>query len=84
MPAAEMREQQIPLDRHHPLAAPPDAWITTKVKLSLLTAEGVSGTAVHVDTVIGQVTLHGKVGSAAEKQKVEQVAKQIETQAGNR
>ena len=43
------------------LAAPgrtatPDAWITTKIKLALLTTEGVSGTAIKVDTVVGQVT----------------------------
>src|SRR3990167_8491634 len=36
-------------------AAPPDAWITTKTKLSLLTTEGVSGTAIHVDTILGKV-----------------------------
>ena len=42
-------------------AATPDAWITTKAKLSLLTTEGVSGTAIHVDTILGKVTLHGKV-----------------------
>ena len=32
-------------------AATPDAWITTKIKLALLTTEGVSGTAIKVDTV---------------------------------
>ena len=52
-------------------AATPDAWITTKTKLSLLTTEGVSGTAFHVDTILGKVTLHGKVRSAAEKAKAE-------------
>ena len=31
--------------------APPDAWVTTKIKLALLTTEGVSGTAIRVDTV---------------------------------
>ncbi|HSQ20724.1 MAG TPA: hypothetical protein VLR92_10165, partial [Blastocatellia bacterium] len=30
-------------------AATADAWITTNTKLSLLTAEGVSGTAIHRD-----------------------------------
>jgi hyperosmotically inducible protein len=65
------------------LAAPvgavtPDAWITTKTKLALLTTEGVSGTAVHVDTVLGKVTLHGKVRSAEEKAKAESIAKKIE------
>ncbi len=59
-------------------AAPPDAWITTKVKLALLTTDGVSGTAVNVDTVKGQVTLYGKARSAAEKEKAEKVAKKID------
>jgi hypothetical protein len=35
-------------------AATPDAWITTKTKLALLTTEGVSGTAIKVDTVLGR------------------------------
>ena len=58
-------------------AATPDAWITTKTKLSLLTTEGVSGTAIHVDTILGKVTLHGKVRSAEEKAKAESIAKNI-------
>src|SRR5512141_772667 len=59
-------------------AATPDAWITTKTKLSLLTTEGVSGTAIHVDTILGKVTLHGKVRSADEKAKAESIAKNID------
>ena len=59
-------------------AATPDAWITTKTKLALLTTEGVRGTAVHVDTILGKVTLHGKVRSADEKAKAESVAKKID------
>ena len=59
-------------------AATPDAWITTKTKLSLLTTEGVSGTAIHVDTILGKVTLHGKVRSAEEKTKAESIAKKID------
>ncbi len=59
-------------------AATPDAWITTKAKMSLLTTEGVSATSINVDTVNGLVTLHGKVASDAEKQKAEQVARGIE------
>jgi len=59
-------------------AATPDAWITTKTKLALLTTEGVRGTAVHVDTVLGKVTLHGKVRSAEEKAKAESIAKKID------
>lgn len=59
-------------------AATPDAWITTKTKLSLLTTAGVSGTAIHVDTILGKVTLHGKVRSAEEKAKAESIAKNID------
>jgi osmotically-inducible protein OsmY len=55
-----------------------DAWITTKAKLALLTADGVSVTAVNVDTVEGNVTLHGKVKTDAEKQKAEAAIKGID------
>lgn len=48
-------------------AGPPDAWLTTKAKIALLTADGVSVTAVNVDTVDGKVTLHGKVKTDGEK-----------------
>jgi len=65
-------------------AATPDAWITTKTKLALLTTEGVSGTAIHVDTVLGRVTVYGKVGSAAEKAKAETIAQQIDGVKGVR
>ncbi|PYM52903.1 MAG: hypothetical protein DMD77_28395, partial [Candidatus Rokuibacteriota bacterium] len=47
-------------------------------KLALLTTEGVRGTAVNVDTVLGKVTLHGKVRSAEEKANADSVAKKIE------
>jgi len=55
----------------------PDSWVTTKVKLSLLTTEGVSATEVNVDTIDGKVTLHGTVGTDAEKAKAETVARGI-------
>ncbi|MFZ0888089.1 MAG: BON domain-containing protein [Candidatus Binataceae bacterium] len=58
-------------------AATPDAWITTKIKLALLTTEGVSGTAIKVDTVGGRVTLYGKASSAEEKAKAESIARQV-------
>jgi hyperosmotically inducible periplasmic protein len=65
-------------------AATPDAWITTKTKLALLTTEGVSGTAIKVDTVVGRVTLHGKVRSTEEKAKAETIAQKIEGVQGVR
>lgn len=64
--------------------ATPDAWITTKTKLAILTTEGASGTAIHVDTVIGRVTLYGKVGSTEEKAKVESVTQQVDGVTGVR
>ena len=55
-----------------------DAWLTTKAKIALLTTDGVSATAVNVDTVDGKMTIHGKVGSAAEKDKAEKAVRQLE------
>lgn len=51
------------------LAAANDVWLTTRAKIALLTADGVSVTDVDVDTVDGAVTLHGKVKTDAEKEK---------------
>jgi osmotically-inducible protein OsmY len=59
-------------------AAPKDAWISTKAKIALLTADDVSVTAVHVDTVNGNLTLHGKVKSEAEKTRAEAAVKNID------
>jgi hyperosmotically inducible protein len=65
-------------------AATPDAWITTKIKLALLTTEGVSGTAIKVDTVAGRVTLYGKVHSAEEQAKAETIAGKVDGVRGVR
>jgi hyperosmotically inducible protein len=54
-----------------------DPWITTKVKASLLTADDVDGLDVNVDTLEGRVTLHGKASSAAEKARIEEIARQV-------
>jgi len=59
-------------------AAPPDAWITTKTKLALITSDSVSASSVNVDTTNGQVTLHGKVASGAEKAEAERIARSID------
>lgn len=63
-----------------PIAAAetPDAWVTTKAKIAILSAIGTSGTSVHVDTVDGLVTLHGTVASAQEKSDAEAAAKKID------
>jgi len=55
----------------------PDAWITAKAKLALLTSEGVSGTAIDVDTVDGRVTLHGKVHTEQERSRAETLVRQV-------
>lgn len=59
-------------------AAVPDAWITTKAKLAVLSTVGTAGTSIHVDTVDGLVTLHGAVASAEEKAKAEEAARKID------
>lgn len=56
----------------------PDAWVTMKTKVSLMTADGVSTQDLNVDTVNGVVTLHGKVATEAEKAKAERVARGID------
>ena len=60
------------------VAAEPDAWITAKTKLALLTTNGIHATDVNVDTVNGQVTLHGKVGTEDEKQTAQAAAEKID------
>ena len=42
----------------------PDAWITMKTKIALMTTDNVSAADLNVDTVKGVVTLHGKVAKA--------------------
>jgi osmotically-inducible protein OsmY len=58
--------------------APPDAWLTTKAKLAVLTSIGTDGSDINVDTVNGIVTLHGTVASSADKQKAEEAASDID------
>jgi osmotically-inducible protein OsmY len=55
-----------------------DTWLTTKARIALLTTDGVSATGVNVDTVDGKITIHGKVGTAAEKEKAEQTIRQLD------
>jgi hyperosmotically inducible periplasmic protein len=56
---------------------PQDAFITSKVKIELLTAEGVNPLDVNVDTVDRIVTLHGQVESAAAKEKAAAEARSV-------
>jgi osmotically-inducible protein OsmY len=65
-----------------PALAANDTWIGTKAKIALLTADDVPGTAIDVDVKDGMITLSGKVHTAAEKAKAEQVAKGIDGNTG--
>src|SRR5262245_4111728 len=56
----------------------PDPWITTKVKMALLTADDVPFTGINVDTVDGRVTLHGTVATDVEKVNAEKAARSID------
>ena len=56
----------------------PDAWLTTKVKLALLTTKDVPAMAINVDTVHDVVTLSGKVSNEAEKTRAGEVARGVE------
>jgi osmotically-inducible protein OsmY len=55
-----------------------DSWLWFKTRAALLTADDVRESTINVDVVNEVVTLKGTVGSAAEKTKAEQVAKDID------
>lgn len=59
-------------------AQPEDAWITTKVKMALLTDDSVDGLEIDVDTIEGRVTLHGRVDSDVEKAEAEVLARRVQ------
>lgn len=61
----------------HAADRPPDAWITTKVKMALLTTEGIDALAIDVDTFDGRVTLHGQVESDPAKQRAVKAARGV-------
>ena len=54
-----------------------DTWITTKVRIALMTTDGAGRDAVKVDTEHGKVTLHGTVDSEAVKEKAEATARAV-------
>jgi hyperosmotically inducible protein len=54
-----------------------DSWITTKAKIVLLTTDGFSVNGVNVDTIKGNVTIHGKVGTSADRTKAEQTVRGV-------
>ena len=59
------------------LAAPPDALLTARTKLSLMTTEGVNSGGIHVDSTDGVVMLYGKVDTAAQRAKAEAAARAV-------
>ena len=58
-------------------APPPDALLTARTKLALLTTEGVSSGAIHVDSADGVVMLYGKVDTAGQRAKAEATARAV-------
>jgi hyperosmotically inducible periplasmic protein len=58
-------------------SAAPDPWVTTKVKVALLTSSEVSGMPIDVDTFDGRVTLHGKVPTQRELKNAALVAGKV-------
>jgi hyperosmotically inducible protein len=54
-----------------------DGWITTKVKSELASTKGIKSTDITVETNDGVVSLSGTVASAAQKTRVEKIAKKI-------
>jgi osmotically-inducible protein OsmY len=59
-------------------ADPPDAWLTAKAKVALMTTEGIRTAHLNVDTVKGVVTLHGQVPAADQKTKAADVVKKLD------
>lgn len=56
----------------------PDAWLTAKAKVALMTTEGIRTTHLNVDTVNGVVTLHGQVPAAGQKAKAAEVVRKLD------
>jgi len=55
-----------------------DSWITTKAKIALLTTDGFSVNGANVDTHEGKVTIHGKVGTTADRTRAEQTVRKVD------
>jgi hyperosmotically inducible periplasmic protein len=54
-----------------------DSWITTKATIALLTNDGFSVSGVNVDTIRGDVTIHGKVETTADRTRAEQTVREV-------
>jgi len=55
-----------------------DSWITTKAKIALLTTDGFSVNGANVDTIHGNVTIHGKVASTEDRTRAEQTVRKVD------
>ena len=55
-----------------------DSWITTKAKIALLTTDGFSVNGANVDTLNGKVTIHGTVGTTADRTRAEQTVRKVD------
>ena len=55
-----------------------DSWITTKAKIALLTTDGFSVNGANVDTIHGKVTIHGTVGTTADRARAEQTVLKVD------
>ena len=55
-----------------------DTWITTKIRIALMTTDGAGRNGVKVDTEHGKVTLHGTVDGEAVKEKAEATARKVD------
>ena len=60
-----------------PAQAADDTWISTKVRIALMTTDGAGRNAVKVETEHGRVTLHGMVDSQAVKEKAHATARAV-------
>jgi hyperosmotically inducible protein len=61
-----------------PAGQPGDAWVTTRVKLKLVAAEGIDPFDIDVDTFDGAVTLHGRVETPEQRQQAEELAGEVD------
>ena len=60
-----------------PAQASDDTWITTKIRIALMTTDGAGRNAVKVDTEHGKATIHGTVDSEAVKEKAEATVRAV-------
>jgi len=55
-----------------------DSWINTTAKITLLTTDGFNVNGAAVDTIDGNVTIHGTVGTTADRSRAEQAVRKVD------